>query len=66
MAEFVEQIKLYWRVGKLIITLPREQKRITPEQIERNIGISKDYILNLGMLCSGKGCFQANQIIKYF
>ena len=52
---------------KLIITLPREQKRITPEQIERNIGISKDYNnFELRNALVAKDVFKANQIIKYF
>lgn len=45
MAEFVgaDLSRMAGELEKLIITLPRGQKRITPEQIERNIGISKDY-----------------------
>ena len=45
MAEFVgaDLSRMAGELEKLIITLPRGPKRITPEQIERNIGISKDY-----------------------
>ena len=52
---------------KLIITLPAGQKRITAEQIERNIGISKDYNnFELRNALIEKDVFKANQIVKYF
>ena len=35
--------RLVGEMEKLIITLPASQKRITPELIEKNIGISKDF-----------------------
>ena len=45
MAEFVgtDLSRMAGELEKLIITLPKGQKRITPEQIEQNKGISKDY-----------------------
>ena len=45
LADFVgtDLSRLTGEMEKLIITLPKNQTRITPEQIERNIGISKDY-----------------------
>ena len=69
MAEFVgaNLSRMAGELEKLIITLPREQKRITPEQIERNIGISKDYNnFELRNALVAKDVFKANQIIKYF
>ena len=69
MAEFVgaDLSRMAGELEKLIITLPREQKRITPEQIERNIGISKDYNnFELRNALVAKDVFKANQIIKYF
>ena len=52
---------------KLVITLPSGQRRITPEQIERNIGISKDYNnFELRSALIAKDVLKANQIIKYF
>ena len=52
---------------KLIITLPGGQKRITPEQIEKNIGISKDYNnFELRSALVEKDVLKANKIIKYF
>ena len=45
LADFVgtDLSRLTGELEKLIITLPKGQTRVTPEQIERNIGISKDY-----------------------
>lgn len=52
---------------KLIITLPPNMKRITPMQVEENIGISKDYNnFELRNALVSKDVFKANQIIKYF
>ncbi len=52
---------------KLIITLPEGQKRVTPEQIEKNIGISKDYNnFELRNALIEKDVLKANRIIKYF
>lgn len=59
--------RLTGELEKLIITLPSHQKRITPEQIEKNIGISKDYnLFELKNAFIEKDIFKANQIIKYF
>ena len=69
MAELVgaDLSRMAGELEKLIITLPRGQKRITPEQIERNIGISKDYNnFELRNALVAKDVFKANQIIKYF
>ena len=52
---------------KLIITLPAGQRRVTPEQIEKNIGISKDYNnFELRSALVEKDILKANKIIKYF
>lgn len=70
MAEFVGGADLNRMAGeleKLIITLPAGQKRITPELIERNIGISKDYNnFELRNALIAKDVLKANQIVKYF
>ena len=69
MAEFVgtDLSRMAGELEKLIITLPKGQKRITPEQIEQNIGISKDYNnFELRNALIIKDVFKANQIIKYF
>lgn len=69
MAEFVgtDLNRMAGELKKLIITLPAGQKRITAEQIERNIGISKDYNnFELRNALIEKDVFKANQIVKYF
>lgn len=69
MAEFVgtDLNRMVGELEKLIITLPKGVRRITPEQIERNIGISKDYNnFELRNALIWKDVFKANQIVKYF
>lgn len=69
MAEFVgaDLNRMAGELEKLIIALPVGKKRITPEQIERNIGISKDYNnFELRNAVVMKDVAKANQIIKYF
>lgn len=52
---------------KLIITLPKGQTRVTPEQIEKNIGISKEYNnFELKNALISKDILKANKIINYF
>ena len=59
--------RLTGELEKLIITLPKGQTRVTPEQIERNIGISKDYNnFELRSAIVEKDVLKANRIIKYF
>lgn len=54
-------------LDKLAITLPAGFNRITPEMIEKNIGISKDFNnLELRNAIINKDVFKANQIIGYF
>ncbi len=69
IADFVgsDLSRLTGELEKLTITLPLGQKRVTPELIERNIGISKDYNnFELKNALIEKDIFKANQIIKYF
>lgn len=69
LAEFVgtDLSRLVGELEKLIITLPQGQKRITPEQIEKNIGISKDFNnFELRSALIEKNVYKANQIVKYF
>ena len=54
-------------LDKLIITLAPGQHRITADQIERNIGISKDYNnFELKYALIDKDVLKANRIVKYF
>lgn len=69
MADFVgaDLGRMTGELNKLIITQPKELKRVTPEQIERNIGISKDYnAFELRSAIVEKDVMKANRIIKYF
>lgn len=69
LAEFVgtDLSRLTGEMDKLIITLPKNLTRVTPEQIERNIGISKDYNnFELRTALVEKDVLKANKIVKYF
>lgn len=69
LADFVgtDLSRLTGELDKLIITLPKGQTRITPDQIEKNIGISKDYNnFELRSALIAKDILKANKIIKYF
>ena len=69
LADFVgtDLSRLTGELEKLIITLPKSQTRVTPEQIEQNIGISKDYNnFELRSAIVEKDILKANKIIKYF
>lgn len=53
-------------LDKLIISLP-ENTKITPDHIEKNIGISKDFnIFELQNALGEKNVLKTNQIINYF
>jgi len=69
LADFVgtDLSRLTGELDKLIITLPNGISRITPDQIEKNIGISKDYNnFELRSALIAKDILKANKIIKYF
>ena len=69
LADFVgaDLSRLTGELEKLIITLPKGHTRVTPEQIEENIGISKDYNnFELRSALVEKDVLKANKIIKYF
>jgi len=54
-------------LNKLIITLPENEKKITLEHIESNVGISKDYnVFELRNALGNKDVLKANRIIDYF
>ena len=69
LADFVgaDLSRLTGELEKVIITLPKGHTRVTPEQIEKNIGISKDYNnFELRSALVEKDVLKANKIIKYF
>ena len=62
-----ELSKVANELNKLIITLPVNEKKITPEHIEANVGISKDYnLFELQNALGEKNVLKANRIIAYF
>ena len=68
LADFIgnDLSRLTGELEKLIITLPTNQRRITPDQVEKNIGISKDYNnFELRSASVEKDILKANRIIKY-
>lgn len=59
--------KISNELDKLLIIKQKEQTEITPELIEQNIGISKDYnVFELQSALIQKDVLKANRIIKYF
>ena len=69
MSEFVgtDLNRMAGELDKLVITLPQGVLRITPEQVEKNIGVSKDYNnYELRSALVTKDVLKANKIIKYF
>lgn len=59
--------RLTSEIDKLLITLPQGQTLITPQLIERNIGISKDFnVWELRDAIVNHQVLKANQILKYF
>lgn len=54
-------------LDKLIIALPNGEKRISPEFVENQIGISKDYnVFELRDAIVKKDIVKANRIVNYF
>ena len=69
MADFVgnDLNRMAGELEKLIITMPKGKNRITPDEIERNIGISKNYNnFELKSALIAKDTLKANKIVKYF
>lgn len=69
LAEYLgnDLTRIVHEVEKLLITKPKEQASITPELIERNIGISKDYNnFELVSALTNKDILKCNRIVDYF
>lgn len=59
--------RLYSELDKLVISLPSGESRVTPEMVERNIGVSKDFnSFELRDAIVNRNVLKANMIIKYF
>ena len=59
--------RLTSQLQKVMISLPANDRRITPDVVEQQIGVSKDFnVFELKNAIVTKNIFKANQIIKYF
>lgn len=59
--------RLISELDKLQITLPANDKRITPDIVEKQIGVSKDFNgFELRNAIISKDVYKANEIMKYF
>lgn len=59
--------RLVSELDKLLIGLPDSDKRVTPQRVEDQIGVSKDFnAYELRDAIINRNVFKANQIIKYF
>lgn len=59
--------RLTSELDKVLISLPEADRRVTPEIVEREVGVSKDFnVFELRNAIVNKDVFKANQIIQYF
>lgn len=59
--------RLISELDKLIISLPDNDRRITPELVEKQIGVSKDFnAFELRRAIIDRDVFAANRIVNYF
>jgi DNA polymerase-3 subunit delta len=59
--------RLTSELDKLIIAMPQGKRNVTPELIEENIGISKDFnVFELKTAIIQKDVYKVNQIVNYF
>ena len=60
-------MRLTSELDKLLIALPADNKTVTPQVVEDQIGVSKDFNgLELRSAVINRNIFKANQIINYF
>ena len=59
--------KIANELDKLVITLSGGEKKISPEHVEKNVGISKEYnVFELQKALGARDVLKANRIINYF
>ena len=59
--------RLTSELDKVIISLPKDGRRVTPQVVEDQIGVSKDFnTFELRKAIIERNIFKANQIVKYF
>jgi DNA polymerase-3 subunit delta len=59
--------RLTSELDKLLISLPKDEKRITADLVEKEVGVSKDFnIFELQKALAKKEIFKVNEIVTYF
>ena len=59
--------RLTGELDKVVLSLPEQDRRVTPQVVEEQIGVSKDFNgFELKDAIVSRNVFKANQIIKYF
>ena len=59
--------RLTGELDKVILSLPEQDRRVTPQVVEDQIGVSKDFNgYELRDAIVNRNVFKANQIVKYF
>ena len=59
--------RLSSELDKVVLSLPEQDRRVTPQVVEDQIGVSKDFnAFELRDAIVNRNVFKANQIIKYF
>lgn len=59
--------RLVGELDKVLLSLPESDRRVTPQVVEDQIGVSKDFnAFELRDAIVNRNVFKANQIIKYF
>ena len=59
--------RLTSELDKVILSLPEKDRRVTPQVVEEQIGVSKDFNgFELRDAIVNRNIFKANQIVKYF
>ncbi len=59
--------RLVSELDKVLLSLPADNRVVTPEIVERQIGVSKDFnVFELKNAIVNKDVFKANQIVNYF
>lgn len=69
IAEYIgaDLSRLISELDKVMISLPDDDRRVTPDVVEREIGVSKEFnIFELKTAIIERNVFKANQIVKYF
>lgn len=59
--------RLVGELDKLLVALPADNRRVTPQVVEDQIGVSKDFnVFELRNALVNRDVFRANQIMNYF